>query len=206
VGFLGQGIDQVHTLRQAFGQLAQSVIQSIQQIVAQLLVQIAFEKILAAIKKSSSGDGNDAAIGGNVGGAVGGILNLLSSAAATGATGGFVRGPGTSTSDSIPAWLSDGEFVVRASAVQQIGVPALMAINRGIHVPAIASVHGPRFADGGLVTGAGTGSDGAHITMGIGLDEGLVLKHLSSKAAGRVILQHIGANPKAANAGLQGRR
>jgi hypothetical protein len=30
------------------------------------------------------------------------------------ATGGPVRGPGTGTSDSIPAWLSAGEFVVRA--------------------------------------------------------------------------------------------
>jgi len=32
------------------------------------------------------------------------------------ATGGYVSGPGTSTSDSIPARLSDGEFVVNAAA------------------------------------------------------------------------------------------
>ena len=35
--------------------------------------------------------------------------------------GGFVSGPGTETSDSIPARLSDGEFVVKASAVRGIG-------------------------------------------------------------------------------------
>ena len=35
--------------------------------------------------------------------------------------GGFVSGPGTETSDSIPAKLSDGEFVIKASAVRGIG-------------------------------------------------------------------------------------
>ena len=43
---------------------------------------------------------------------------------------GGVRGPGTSTSDSIPAMLSNGEYVLRASAVQAIGVPLLDEINK----------------------------------------------------------------------------
>lgn len=46
------------------------------------------------------------------------------------AQGGMVRGPGTSTSDSIPANLSDGEYVVRAAAVRQ-NRPLLDAINSG---------------------------------------------------------------------------
>jgi len=37
------------------------------------------------------------------------------------ATGGEIVGPGTATSDSIPALLSDGEFVVNAATVQGIG-------------------------------------------------------------------------------------
>ena len=37
------------------------------------------------------------------------------------AEGGFVSGPGTEMSDSIPARLSDGEFVIKASAVRGIG-------------------------------------------------------------------------------------
>ena len=37
------------------------------------------------------------------------------------ADGGHVRGPGTTTSDSIPALLSDYEFVTRAAVVQQPG-------------------------------------------------------------------------------------
>ena len=41
--------------------------------------------------------------------------------------GGPVRGPGTGTSDSIAARLSDGEYVLPADTVQAIGVPALDA-------------------------------------------------------------------------------
>ena len=55
------------------------------------------------------------------------------------AGGGYVSGPGTSTSDSIPARLSAGEFVVRAAAVDYYGLDKLVAINA------------MRFADGGLV-------------------------------------------------------
>ena len=35
--------------------------------------------------------------------------------------GGEVMGPGTGTSDSIPARLSDGEFVMTANAVRNAG-------------------------------------------------------------------------------------
>lgn len=59
------------------------------------------------------------------------------------ATGGYISGPGTSTSDSIPALLSNGEYVIRAAAVRKLGKNALDLLNRGIPIP--------RFADGGLV-------------------------------------------------------
>jgi len=44
------------------------------------------------------------------------------------ATGGLVRGPGTSTSDSIETRLSDGEFVVNAASTKAF-LPLLNAIN-----------------------------------------------------------------------------
>ncbi len=44
------------------------------------------------------------------------------------ATGGLVEGPGTGTSDSIRARLSNGEFVVNAKSTQQY-LPVLEAIN-----------------------------------------------------------------------------
>lgn len=58
------------------------------------------------------------------------------------AHGGPIRGPGSATSDSILARLSDGEYVVRAAAVKKLGLARLHAINQG-RIPA--------FADGGLI-------------------------------------------------------
>ncbi|MGW6566438.1 hypothetical protein [Streptomyces sp. NPDC054975] len=45
--------------------------------------------------------------------------------------GGMVRGPGTGTSDSIVARVSNGEYVIRASAVQRYGVGFLDDLNQG---------------------------------------------------------------------------
>ena len=61
---------------------------------------------------------------GGAGGAGGLITKFLGFA-----QGGLVRGPGTSTSDDVPAMLSSGEFVLRAAAVKQWGVDFLEAIN-----------------------------------------------------------------------------
>lgn len=46
------------------------------------------------------------------------------------AMGGLVTGPGTGTSDSIPTMLSNGEFVMRASAVKQYGVDFFNSLNQ----------------------------------------------------------------------------
>jgi len=66
------------------------------------------------------------------------------------ATGGHITGPGTGTSDSIPAMLSDGEYVVKASSVKKYGTGFMDSINRGHYADG-----GPirRFADGGTVSG-----------------------------------------------------
>lgn len=62
------------------------------------------------------------------------------------ATGGSVDGPGTGTSDSIPAMLSNGEYVLNAQAVDRLGVPFLNGLNTG-------RLRG--FASGGLVGSGG---------------------------------------------------
>lgn len=58
------------------------------------------------------------------------------------AKGGAIIGPGTSASDSIPALLSNGEYVINADAAAQIGRTTLDALNSGAY---------PAFADGGNV-------------------------------------------------------
>lgn len=62
------------------------------------------------------------------------------------ASGGSVAGPGTGTSDSIPAMLSNGEYVLNAQAVDRLGVPFLNGLNTG-------RLRG--FASGGLVGSGG---------------------------------------------------
>jgi hypothetical protein len=48
------------------------------------------------------------------------------------AEGGYITGPGDGTSDSIRApWLSNGEYVIKASRVQTLGVPYLDRLNQG---------------------------------------------------------------------------
>jgi phage-related minor tail protein len=85
-------------------------------------------------------------------------------ALATGfADGGHVTGPGSSTSDSIPARLSNGEFVVNAAATAQHR-PILEALNGGARSYA-GKTH---FADGGFVnTGGGQGAAGTSIAFHI---------------------------------------
>lgn len=65
------------------------------------------------------------------------------------ASGGLITGAGTSTSDSIPAMLSNGEFVMRAKAVRQMGTNFMHAVNRGDFNKIRARI--PRFATGGVV-------------------------------------------------------
>lgn len=64
----------------------------------------------------------------------------------TAATGGLIKGPGTTTSDSIPAWLSHHEYVIPAKSVDYFGVDFFHAL-RNLQIP--------RFATGGLATAAG---------------------------------------------------
>ena len=46
------------------------------------------------------------------------------------ANGGLITGPGTGTSDSIPRMLSNGEYVIKASAVGAYGVDFMNALNQ----------------------------------------------------------------------------
>lgn len=79
------------------------------------------------------------------------------------AGGGSVWGAGSATSDSIPARLSDGEFVVRAAVASKPGVRSfLSALNSGASVSG-----GNRFANGGSVGAASGGSDGTAVQINV---------------------------------------
>jgi hypothetical protein len=97
-----------------------------------------------------------------------GALNMFSGAFTTAlgagfATGGHVTGAGTGTSDSIPARLSNGEFVVNAAATSR-NLSTLHAMNgSGGSTP--GKTH---FATGGFVnSGAGVGTGSTNVAFHI---------------------------------------
>jgi hypothetical protein len=80
------------------------------------------------------------------------------------AGGGDIRGPGSGTSDSILARLSNGEFVTRAAAVQKYGSEFFHRVN---------DMTFPGFAMGGLVSSAmrlPSGSAPATSTVNLSID------------------------------------
>lgn len=115
---------------------AQSFGDAMKSILKQLIAQLIQAAIYATIVAACTGGG-------------GGFAARWKGAFGKGlASGGSVDGPGTGTSDSIPAMLSNGEYVLNAQAVDRLGVPFLNGLNTG-------RLRG--FASGGLV-----GSGGAY--------------------------------------------
>lgn len=83
--------------------------------------------------------------------------------------GGEVKGPGTETSDDVPAWLSTGEFVVNAEAVKAPGVKEMLEhINDAGLRKREAKEGEPKFGIGGyLGSFAGGLAGGYQIGQGI---------------------------------------
>ena len=113
---------------------AKSFGDAMKSILKQLIAQLIQAAIYATIVAACTGGG-------------GGFAARWKGAFGKGlATGGSVDGPGTGTSDSIPAMLSNGEYVLNAQAVDRLGVPFLNGLNTG-------RLRG--FASGGLVGSGG---------------------------------------------------
>lgn len=99
------------------------------------LAQIAIETGVATAKGISSAmsvpfPANLAAIATTIATIIGGMTSAISTVkGAKFATGGLVTGPGTSTSDSIPARLSNGESVMNARSTAMFG-PLLSSLNQ----------------------------------------------------------------------------
>lgn len=172
----------VYTLGDAFADLARSVVRSIQQIVAQLLAA----RLVSSIAGALFGGIAAAPAGGNLGGQ---DLGDLAGSAPTFATGGYT-GPGGKYQPA--GVVHAGEFVFDADTTRK-NLPLFQAIHtfgaesvlpgyeeggpvlEPVAVRSFAHLRG--YATGGLVEG---GSGGDLGTATIGLEEGLILKHLDS--------------------------
>lgn len=84
---------------------------------------VALQIKAAAASLAASGGSGGGGGGSSGGSSSGGWMSTLFNAVASyyAADGGHITGPGTSTSDSIPAMLSDNEYVTRAAVVGQPG-------------------------------------------------------------------------------------
>lgn len=128
-------ISKTKTAKEAMIDLAQTMLAEFAKVASQNFMQQIFGG------GGSGGAGGGAGGGGtNWGGLVAGLFGY--------ADGGHVKGPGTGTSDSVPAMLSNGEFVQTEKAVNHYGLDFMEAI-RSLSFPKQAM---QRFAKGGLVS------------------------------------------------------
>lgn len=167
--------------KDAFADFARSVISAINRIAAQKIA----EELFGGMSKGG---------GGGLGGLISGLFKWAGFA-----SGGYVTGPGTTTSDSIPARLSAGEYVLRAEAVRRVGVEFLHALNGGLAAPRWL---GPRlaFADGGLVPDvaqAPAASPSQSVRIVNVIDPGMAADYLNSAAGEKTILNVLSRNGSA---------
>jgi hypothetical protein len=144
---------------QATGSIQIDAAQASADVFQQAIAKVPFPANLAAAP----------ALAATVFGAVSAFSGLAAAGAGAGAaggagfaSGGYIRGPGSATSDSIPIRASDGEYMVSAHGVESVGVGVLDLINsgalRGARLPAIrhsapySSAGFGRYAGGGLVS------------------------------------------------------
>lgn len=163
--------------KDAFADFGRSVLQTINRIASQKLAEALFGSLM----------------GGGTAGSAGGLGALISSFFGF-ASGGYVTGPGTSTSDSIPARLSHGEYVVNARAVGRLGVSFLDAING---LSAGPRIQGGRlaFAAGGLVPEAPAQSaTNQNIRIVNVIDPAMAADYLNSSAGERTVMNLIQRN------------
>jgi tape measure domain-containing protein len=170
------------TAKDAFMDFARSVLAAIQRILAQRLA----EQLFAGMSAGS-------------GGWFASFAKWLGFA-----DGGYVTGPGTSTSDSIPARLSAGEYVIRAEAVRRFGVAFLDAIN-GLRLPPTWNAGRLAFATGGMVPmAAAQPAQQQAIRIVNSIDPAVTHDHLQTPAGERLIVNIIGRNAGQVRAALQG--
>lgn len=164
--------------KDAFADFARSVLAAINRIASQKLAESLFGSLF----------------GGGGAGGTGGFGALVSSFFKGFATGGYVTGPGTSTSDSIPARLSAGEYVVNAAAVKRVGVAFLQSINGISAGPRVA---GPTlaFAAGGLVPEtAPAQAPGQSVRIVNVIDPAMAADYLNSSSGEKTILNILQRN------------
>lgn len=177
-GFLETIIQGTESIGDAFRQMLSQLLLGIANAIAQAIL---LKYILQPLGLAG---GPDASSGG-FGGFLGGFLKK--------ADGGILSGPGTGTSDSIPALLSHGEGVIPAARVRQYGADMIRSIINGTFMPRLSFTP---FASGGIAGSVGgSGGRGRGVRILNSVDPNLVRDYMQSAEGEELILNVIGKNP-----------
>ena len=142
-GSLKQGLNDLVTGVKSVSDVIKTIISDLLSKLAEMFLNRALTNMMAGMGGASGG----------IGGFLSGLFGF--------ATGGYVMGPGTETSDSILAKLSRGEFVIKAASVRALGLDTLNYINRYGSLPRFAT---GGFVDGGLGGGSTTVQNSVNTT------------------------------------------
>jgi len=199
-----QNLEQIHSVEDAFRSLARTVAQELQRIAAEIIAKQATFALLRAFGGAFSAGAAPAAgsftqqaitVGA---GQHGGPVQTYAQGDVVRGRKLNIRGP-----DKVPALLEENEFVVRRRVATQPGALAfLRAFNNGeISAADISNalnarlITPRRFAEGGLVSDIQPSSKSgrtAGLTGTLGLEDGLIMKHLESDDFDRLLIRRIG--------------
>ena len=159
----GRGAEE---MEQTFSERLDGMVRDFSQAMARMALEEAMQQVISSAVGGAFSDGGE--------------VQAFS-------TGGFVSGPGTSTSDSIPAALSDGEYVVRADAVNRYGTGFMDAVNSG---------RLSAFAEGGQVGPSSSAESGGAPPVNVIIvhSEEEVAEMMSGSAGERVVVAHMQKN------------
>ncbi|WP_168992223.1 MULTISPECIES: phage tail tape measure protein [Mesorhizobium] len=181
----------------------------IQSAIAQILASLRAAAAAAQALRAQAAGSSSSDTGGSHGGFAG---------------GGSVRGPGGPKTDSILAYLSNGEFVIQAAMVKRLGVDFFNSLNNG--VPSLNSLRGfslggvvesfnrslaiPRFATGGLAPALASASPGGskmvHLKLDFGLGPNDVFDIIAADNSGLTKLQRFAVQSGLLSTGRKPRR
>lgn len=187
--FFDNIISRNRTILQSFGDLAKGIIQSIAKVIREMIIAMAVKKLLDAVfsTKAFSGGSLTSVVGSVAGAGVGEFAEGTPR----------LRGPGTSTSDSILARVSRDESIIPARSAQYYGYDFMDAlIGMRVH-PQVArmGMRLPGYAGGvsRVLDRAGVGAardvPGSTDRLEVGLEEGLVVRKMSGREGERWFLE-----------------
>lgn len=139
-------IDFAKTGKFSFSDFAESVVEDISRIIIRAMIA---KTVMAAIGFADSGSTSSGLEGFDYQGYDSAFASGMADAGL--AHGGLIRGAGTGTSDSIPARLSNGEFVVNAKSTAR-------------YRPMLEAMNANRFAGGGIA-GGDSGGFGSNVNI-----------------------------------------